>query len=305
MQDSRKFEQVARRIAPGSTLLRASAPSGGISAQVTALEIERPGGQTQKLVVRRHGAVDLRRNPRIAADEFRLLRILQSAGIAAPAPYYLDESCEIFPTPYLVMQFIEGEPDFAADNVTDLTRQLATQLATIHRVDAARFDLAFLPDQSGMYTRKLNNPPATLDDSLSEGRIRAALARAWPLRPRNAPVLLHGDYWPGNILWEDGQLAAIIDWEDVALGDPLADLANSRLELLWFFGSDALPAFTQHYRSLTTIDFADLPYWDLCAALRPIAKFATMFDEPTAQTMRERHRWFVDRALEAIAGRKA
>jgi aminoglycoside phosphotransferase (APT) family kinase protein len=35
--------------------------------------------------------------------------------------------------------------------------------------------------------------------------------------------LLHGDYWPDNTLWRDGRLVCVIDWEDAALGDPLAD----------------------------------------------------------------------------------
>ncbi len=35
-----------------------------------------------------------------------------------------------------------------------------------------------------------------------------------------------------GMLWKDGQLVAVIDWEDAPLGDPLADVANSRLESL-------------------------------------------------------------------------
>ena len=64
-------------------------------------------------------------------------------------------------------------------------------------------------------------------------------------------MLLHGDFWPGNILWRYGQLVAVIDWEDAALGDPLADVANSRLEILWAFGIDAMQSFTHYYQSLT------------------------------------------------------
>ena len=56
-------------------------------------------------------------------------------------------------------------------------------------------------------------------------RIRDMLASAWPFPRPNPPALLHGDYWPGNILWKDGRLAAVIDWEDACLGDPLVDLA--------------------------------------------------------------------------------
>jgi aminoglycoside phosphotransferase (APT) family kinase protein len=38
--------------------------------------------------------------------------------------------------------------------------------------------------------------------------------------------VLHGDYWPGNVLWRDGRLVGVIGWEEAAFGDPLADLAN-------------------------------------------------------------------------------
>lgn len=124
----------------------------------------------------------------------------------------------------------------------------------------------------------------------------------WPLPRRNAPVLLHGDFWPGNILWKNGQLAAVIDWEDAALGDPLADLAMSRLEILWAFGIDAMHRFTRQYQSMTTIDFTDLPYRDLCAALWTIPQISGWgLDEATERTMRERHRWFVARAFEQVS----
>lgn len=301
MQEIEQFQRVVARLDPNATLVRVVPLTGGISAQVTALEIERTDGQTQKLVVRRHGPIDLAHNPQIAADEFRLLQILQAASIAAPTPYFLDASCEIFPTPYLVMEYIEGETDFAPTDLHDQVRQLASQLAAIHRIDGAHHDLSFLRDMTEMFTQRLSQRPARLDDSLSEGRIRDALTPVWPRSLRNAPVLLHGDYWPGNILWQDGELAAVIDWEDVAFGDPLADLANARLELLFFYGPDATHDFTRHYLAEAAIDVTNLPYWDLCVALRPIAPFNKMFpDEATATTMRARHTSFVERALEAI-----
>jgi aminoglycoside phosphotransferase (APT) family kinase protein len=148
----------------------------------------------------------------------------------------------------------------------------------------------------------LRTRPATLDESLNEGRIRDALEAAWPFPQRNTSVLLHGDFWPGNILWKDGQLVAIIDWEDAALGDPLADLANTRLEILWAFGIDAMQSFTHHYQSMTSIDFSNLPYWDLCAALRPVSQIATWgLDDITEKNMREGHRWFITQAFDKLA----
>ena len=54
-----QFERVARRVEPQGTLLRAWPLQGGVSAQVTALEVSLPDGRSRKLVVRRHGAGDL------------------------------------------------------------------------------------------------------------------------------------------------------------------------------------------------------------------------------------------------------
>ncbi|GAA4924296.1 aminoglycoside phosphotransferase (APT) family kinase protein [Actinomycetospora succinea] len=39
-----------------------------------------------------------------------------------------------------------------------------------------------------------------------------------------APVWLHGDLLPGNLLVRDGRLSAVIDWGCLAVGDPAVDL---------------------------------------------------------------------------------
>jgi len=297
-----KFEQLVQKIDPQSKLLRAWELKGGVSAQVTALEIERPDRQTQKMIVRQHGAVDLQQNPQIAADEFKLLQITRSAGLATPAPYYVDQSGDIFPTPCVVVEYIEGNTEFALDHVADFIPQFATHLARIHAVDYSNLDLSFLPTQEQKYAKKVSERPPNLDESIDEGCIRDVLESAGRLSQHNASVLLHGDFWPGNLLWKDGRLVAVIDWEDAALGDPLADVANSRLEILWAFGIDAMYSFTQQYQSIATIDFTCLPIWDLFAALRPAFKIAEWAgDDSAEQIMRERHRFFVAQAFTNLA----
>jgi aminoglycoside phosphotransferase (APT) family kinase protein len=39
------------------------------------------------------------------------------------------------------------------------------------------------------------------------------------------PTLVHGDYHYGNMLFKDGQVAGVLDWEIAQLGQPLLDLA--------------------------------------------------------------------------------
>jgi aminoglycoside phosphotransferase (APT) family kinase protein len=301
-QKDQKFEQVVQKIDPQSKLLRAWGLKGGVSAQVTVLEIERPDRQTTKMIVRQHGDVDLQHNPQIAADEFKLLRILRSAGLATPTPYYVDLSGDIFPNPYVVIEYVEGETESVPADMNDLIQQLATHLARIHTLDCSNLDLTFLPNRDKKCAEKLRARPIHTDESLDEGHIRDILESIWPLSQQNASALLHGDFWPGNILWKDGRIIAVIDWEDAELGDPLADVANSRLEILWAFGIDAMHSFTHHYRSMTTIDFTNLPIWDLFAALRPASKISEWAaDDITERRMRERHNVFITQAFERLS----
>jgi aminoglycoside phosphotransferase (APT) family kinase protein len=300
--EDKKFERLVHKFDPQSKLLRTWELQGGVSARMTALEVERPDGQKKKMVVRQHGDVDLKHNPHVAADEFKLLQLLQSVGVAAPMPYHLDQSGEIFSTPYIAIEYIEGETTFAPSDVADFTLQFTTYLSRIHSVDCSKLDVSFLPQQDQRFAKKLRERPTNIDESVDERHIRDILESVGPLPQLNPSVLLHGDFWPGNILWKDGQIVAVIDWEDAALGDPLADVANSRLEILWAFGIDAMLSFTQQYRSMTTIDFTHLPYWDLCAALRRIAQIAQWgLDDITERNMRERHRWFIAQAFEKLS----
>jgi len=120
--------------------------------------------------------------------------------------------------------------------------------------------------------------------------------------------LLHGDFWPGNILWEGGKLIAPIDWEDAATGDPLHDVAVSRQELAFAFDLAAAEAFTEAYTAITDLDWTDLPLWDLRASLRPLGDFSIWAGgwadlgrpEVTADTMRATRAEMVARALREI-----
>lgn len=304
------FEQLVQIIAPQSTLLRTWPLKGGISAEMTALELKQPDGQTSRMIIRRPGADSLKRNPQAAQDEFKLLHMTKSLGLPTQTPYYLDQFGTIFPTPYLVIEYIEGKPEFAPAHSADFITQLTTQLATIHRVDCAKL-ASFLP--TAKECAETVKRPANVDTSLGEGRIRATMEAIWPLPQWNAPVLLHGDFWPGNILWQDERLVAVIDWEDAHIGDPLTDFALSRLDILWIFGIDALSIFTQQYTSMMAIDYTNLPYWDLCAALRLVrlaganlAEWAAFFpafgrSDITEQTIRAHYRFFINQAFEKLA----
>jgi aminoglycoside phosphotransferase (APT) family kinase protein len=295
------FERVIRDIAADAKLLSVRRLEGGVSAEVTALEIETAAGATRKLVVRRHGVRDLTGNPHVAAHEFSLLKALHAKGLAVPAPIHVDESGTVLASPFCVIAFVEGEIVDAPRDLGAFLDQMAGFLAELHRVDADDPSLAFLGDNEAYVTAKLAARREGRGDDMQANRIRHLLQASWPPPACNRPTVLHGDYWSGNVLWRDGKLAAVIDWEDASRGDPVADLANIRLELLWSFGSDAMESFTRSYLGQAGTDPAALAHWDLWAALRPASTFANWgLDPATARDMRDKHRMFVEHAVEAL-----
>ena len=313
LQKDNKFEKLAQRITPHSRLLRIWPLKGGISAEMTAFELESPNGQISRMILRRPSEQTLQRNPHAAEDEFKVLQLTKSLGLATPAPHYLDSSGAIFSTPYLVIEYIDGKPEFPPDPGADFIFQLAKHLAKIHRADCSNQDISFLLKQANGCAETSYEVLINIDPLLDDRRIRSVLEVVSPLPQRNTATLLHGDYWPGNLLWRDGMLVGVVDWEDAKLGDPLIDFAISRLDILTIFGIDAMQSFTQHYQSLMDIDYTNLPYWDLCAALRlsrligsDIAEWTAFFDpygreDITEQTLRKHFRYFVRQAFKKLA----
>ena len=295
------FEALAKRLRPDARLRAVRVLEGGVSAETTLLDIEQPDGRIEELVVRRHGSRDLDANPNVAGDEYRLLTCLYASGLAVPEPYYVDEIGTILGSPCIVIAFVDGTDTIEAGNLNDSLAQMAVFLADLHRLDGNDPALSFLPDPQRTVATALVNPPERLDGSLSEGLIREALLASWPPKREQERSVLHGDYWPGNVLWRGGKLAAVIDWEDAGAGDPLADVANARLEILWQHGVNAMETFSACYQQKSGSDFNALPLWDLYAALRPCSKLGTWGLQPDElREMQEHHADFVRQAIAAL-----
>jgi len=281
--------------------------TGGVSALVTAVTAAKPGGPAQTLVVRQYGAANLRSDPLVASHEFALLNLLHGAGLPVPRPRYADESCTIMPVPCLVIEFIDGaagtELGQVSQPVPDFAGQLAAALAQLHTAAFTLADAPYLADIASIAACKVAARSAALDESLSEAAVRVALARIWPPPQVNRPVLLHGDYWPGNTLWRDSTLVGVVDWEDAVLGDPLADLGNARMEICMLFGAAAASDFTHAYRALMPdLDLTALPHWDLYASLRHAGRMAEWGLGPAdLARIQAGHRQFVTTALARTA----
>lgn len=250
------YDTLAQRL--GGRLIRRWPLEGGVSADVQALELARPEGSIERVVVRRHGAATWKPlENEVTATEHDLLVCLADAGLPVPRPLLLDRSGALLPSPCMVLPFVEGTTE-----PSDLPRaleQMATFLARLHALDPQALALpAALPrrdDPLPELLQHLPDPLAPLAELLS--RI--------VLEPRAPGSVLHGDFWPGNVMWRDDRLVAVIDWEDAAVGDPLSDLAGCRIELLWRHGGAAADALTTCYLSARgqPVDAGRLALWEL------------------------------------------
>lgn len=243
---------------------------GGLSGDAHFVTLESPAGTRRELLLKRPGVSYGRRDFASVEREFRVLEAVHTARMPAPRPIYLDEEARA-----LAVERLPGAPLFRPRRPLAAAEALAKTLATLHLTFLGGADLPSLAAAraAGLQVTvrrrdSLAVGSGELDEELGEGRIRAALAAAWPPAP-NPTTLLHGDFWPGNVLWDAGRISGVVDWEDASLGDPLEDVAIARLDLWWQYGEAATQAFTRAYCASVPWPADALPVWDLLAALRP------------------------------------
>jgi aminoglycoside phosphotransferase (APT) family kinase protein len=214
--------------------------------------------------------------------------------------YLADRTGEVLGSPGLALERVEGTTDVEPADLPDALDRMAGCLAGIHALDLDILAGLSLPPREDPVEGTL----LYLPDQPEPAETRAALEARGRLEPRNAPTLLHGDFWPGNLLWRDGAVAAVLDWEDAAIGDPLCHLAGARVELTWKHGEAAAEAFTEAYGRRVAFDPSDLPLWALHATSAGVARMGEWgLPARIERRMRERTARFIARASAELRAR--
>ncbi len=263
-----------------------------LTGRASLLRVSAGAKPRLRLILLTHSQHDRERNPQIARQEFQLLTTLKAAGLPVADALYLSETHQ---PPFLITSYVEGSSHVKVDQAEAFCRQLAASLFNIHSVNLRQYDLSYLP----RIDQVISGGPDPL--AVGQRNIHRAMQRAAPLVELNPPALLHGDFWLHNLLWIGEELAAIIDWEDAMLGDPLADLGKSRLEILWALGPVAMKVYTRHYLALNPmLNGAALPFWDLWGASR-LSHFPSFAPKPeNTRQMRAQYEAFVADAIRRL-----
>jgi aminoglycoside phosphotransferase (APT) family kinase protein len=242
---------------PGARLKSARRLTGGVSAEVYALEVADDLGNVTRSVLREHAPV----HTSISAElEYKLLKALHGFGLPVPEPLLFDASCTLLANPFVMMRFIEGHSAIPSGDAFDYIDKMASQLFKIHQVPVQ--GLPGLPERV--------DPRPAVFDYLPEASewigLRASLRALSDTRFEGAPCLLHGDYWAQNLLWHGGQITGVLDWEDAAIGDPLADVAAASVELRYLFGRPGQARFIAAYSAFRPVEAHRLALWQVYVA---------------------------------------
>lgn len=158
-------------------------------------------------------------------------------GFRTPEPLSQGGASGTGETPFLVLSRIPGQP-LKADALNDahvidsVATQYAALLSGLARAGADETVRAVIPQAPEEHWRRFADDVRTeLFQLMSgSGRLRAEreLAALDGL-PHVTHAVVHGDLGAENVLWEWAhglpRLSGVLDWDDVALGDPAEDLA--------------------------------------------------------------------------------
>lgn len=168
-----------------------------------------------------------------AKREAAALPHFAGAPIAVPEVYGLGAPGDSYPHEWSILSWLPGEPleDGALADPASSAHQLADFFAFVRSVPADpvfRFGAdnngrgAPLAKRSARFQESLSRLPNVNSDWAN--RIWAEALQA---EPAGAPVWLHGDVHPGNVLIEDGRICGVIDWGLCGVGDGACDLLSA------------------------------------------------------------------------------
>ena len=245
---------------------------GGASREGAELDLAWPDGRAASAYmnydVHKAGAGDDAAFLREAAVLRALSGPLASAGVRV-APFH----ASVPDQRALVCGMIAGNDRFGsiADTAQrdTLAADFMAQLAALHRIDVAANPVEGMgpvePAETFIRRRiaelRAGNSGRGWDPliHLSLNWLEANIPANMP-----APVIVHGDAGPGNFLYDGDRVTALLDWELVHYGDPMADLAMLAIRML-FQGFVPLPQAFAAYEAAGghKVDLPRLIYWRL------------------------------------------
>jgi len=243
----------------GGTVTDVRRQPGGGRKEAWFVDVTTAEGSTEELFLRYE-----RRSPDVF-DPWGLEReasvYLALQGSPVPVPAVLG----VHPVhPAMLAERVGGQTWFSriadADEAEQTAKAFMVSLAAQHRLDPAGMDLPAFPPPTTipeLVRHELDEWEMVLERRGGDPDPALVFVLDW-LR-RNIPdhegpvVLVQGDTGPGNFMYEDGRVVAVVDWELAHFGDPMDDIAWLTLRCTQEPFPD-LPARLREYEQRSGID---------------------------------------------------
>jgi len=165
-------------------------------------------------------------------------------------------------------------------------------MAQMHRIDVstlelANFEMPQTAEEHSLLELRAVDDPRLARLPVDSTTVLGVFGKRWLLNhvPREVErtVLLQGDTGPGNFMFENHRVTAVVDWEWAHYGDPMEDVGN--LWLRDFFtpscGGDLTP-YVRHYaeRAGVTLDRAKAIYYLVHQLVRSVITLPALVRRP-------------------------
>jgi aminoglycoside phosphotransferase (APT) family kinase protein len=162
------------------------------------------------------------------AEQTWLPLLANRLPLPTPTPVRIGRPSSLFGHTWTIARWVEGEPaDHTPVTRVDAAEVLAEFLRALHHqapadapVNATRgIPLAGLREGAEDWFGLIGDHASA--DGVRDVWEKAAAAPVW----LGAPLWLHGDLHPANVVVRDGMLAGVIDFGELCAGDPATDLS--------------------------------------------------------------------------------
>jgi aminoglycoside phosphotransferase (APT) family kinase protein len=194
------------------------------------------------------------------------LEVAERHGLPAPRLIDADLQAGVAGVPATLETAVPGTVEWPAPSSVERLRAAGAPLAAVHTVAmTAQEHLPFRPRPIAVddfaADRRSDRMPTT--PLLEQADV---LITAYGV-PRFETVFVHGDVWPGNLIWTGGKVSALIDWKTAGAGAPGVDLGELRKQVAITFGPEAPAHVLDGWQRATGAVAGHVPYWDAVAAL--------------------------------------
>lgn len=198
----------------------------------------------ENMLVRMPSALDYTKQ--VEKESLWLPKLVPLLPLKIPLPLVIGTPGENYPWKWAINAFLPGETATNASiaDLCDFATSLAQFLVALRRIDPLDGPLAgphsfYRGGLLAIYDAETRQALDILKDKIDVNTATevwdVALATKWP----GSPVWVHGDISTGNLLVEEGELIGVIDFGQLAVGDPACDLA-----IAWtLFKGDSRDAF--------------------------------------------------------------